>query len=107
MCNTYFCSLTLTVFAENGGFRKLKNHSSSFMDYFVGQTSIKSTMFRFDFVKPYHCLQNKSHPCSVKALNAINDITKVIRIYTFINHQLTRSAQNVHTCVNLTVLFHI
>lgn len=53
------------------------------MDYFVGQTSTKSTMFRFDFVKPYHCLQNKSHPCSAKALDAINDITKVIEIYTF------------------------
>lgn len=77
------------------------------MDYFVGQTSTKSTMFRFDFVKPYHCLQNKSHPCSAKALDAINDITKVIEIYTFIYPQLTISAQNAHTFVDLTVLFQI
>ena len=48
-------------------------------DYFIGQTSVRSTMFRFDFVKPYHCLLDKP-PCSTKALDATKDITKVPEI---------------------------
>lgn len=69
--------MTLTVIAENGGFRELKTPTGHTQNYFYGQSSKKSTMFRFDFVKPYHCLLDKLNPCSSKALDVTEDITKV------------------------------
>lgn len=69
--------MTLTVIAKNGGFRKLKTPTGYTQDYFYGQPSTKSTMFRFDFIKPYHCLLDKPHPCSSKALDVTEDMTKV------------------------------
>ena len=87
----HFCSLTLTVMAKNGGYRQMNNTGSSgsylTKDYFIGQTSVKSTMFRFDFVKPYHCLLDKP-PCSTKALDATKDITKVPKIQPSIVYQV-------------------
>lgn len=75
-------NLTLTVIAENGGFRKLKTPYGYTNDYFNGQTSTKSTMFRFDFIKPHHCLLDKPIPCSSKAFDITEDITKSpIRLY--------------------------
>ena len=72
--------------AKNGGYRQMNNTGSSgsylTKDDFIGQTSFKSTMFRFDFVKPYHCLLDKP-PCSTKALDATKDITKVPEIQLF------------------------
>lgn len=69
--------MTLTVIAENGGFRELKTSTGHTQDYFYGQSSTKSSMFLFDFIKPYHCLQDKPYPCSSKALDVTEDITKV------------------------------
>ncbi|XP_061179823.1 uncharacterized protein LOC133188421, partial [Saccostrea echinata] len=67
-------NLTLTVIAENGGFRELVGPHADKTDLFVGQKSRKSTMFRFDFEKPRHCLQ--VGPCAAKALDVTKDITK-------------------------------
>jgi hypothetical protein len=70
--------LTITVIAENGGFRKLVGPgTTSQIDTFIGQTSRKSTMFRFDFTKPHHCQEDSDIHCTAKALEAIEDITKV------------------------------
>ncbi|XP_061168936.1 uncharacterized protein LOC133178201 [Saccostrea echinata] len=67
-------NLTLTVIAENGGFRELKSPSTQLKDLFIGHKTTKSTMFRFDFEKPHHCLQKGS--CMAKVLDVIEDITK-------------------------------
>ncbi|XP_048736746.2 uncharacterized protein LOC125651937 [Ostrea edulis] len=68
-------NLTLTVVAENGGFRTLKKPSNTYEnDYFIGQTSQKSMLFRFDFRKPHHCLLDG--PCQSKAFTVDKDITK-------------------------------
>lgn len=75
--NSTYYSLTLTVIAENGGFRELNTPTGHTQDYFYGQSSTKSTMFRFDSIKPYHCLLDKPNPCSSKALDVTEDITKV------------------------------
>ena len=69
------CSLTITVIAVNGGYRKLKTPTTTIDDYFIGQSSQKSMMFRFDFRKPHHCLLDG--PCSSKAFTVDNDVTKV------------------------------
>lgn len=69
-------SLTLTVIAVNGGFRKLVAPTFTFMDPFIGQPAEKSMMFRFDFRKPVHCLFD-DNPCSKIAFNVTNDVTKV------------------------------
>jgi hypothetical protein len=69
-------SLTLTVIAENGGFRTLKNPANPYeSDFFIGQTSEKAMLFRFDFRKPHHCLLDG--PCQSKAFTVSKDITKV------------------------------
>ncbi|XP_061164432.1 uncharacterized protein LOC133173456 [Saccostrea echinata] len=67
-------NLTLTVFTENGGYRELIGSSGIKKDLFIGQMSTKSTMFRFDFVKPNHCLLDRT--CEIKAFDVSEDITK-------------------------------
>ncbi|XP_062605692.1 uncharacterized protein LOC134267510, partial [Saccostrea cucullata] len=68
-------NLTITVIAENGGYRELEGPGTQLKkDPFIGQSSTKSTMFRFDFKKPRHCLQERN--CSEKALDVTEDITK-------------------------------
>ncbi|XP_062574387.1 uncharacterized protein LOC134236235 isoform X4 [Saccostrea cucullata] len=66
-------NLTLTVFTENGGFRELIGSSLN-KDFFIGRMSTKSTMFRFDLVKPYHCLLDRA--CETTAFDVSEDITK-------------------------------
>ncbi|XP_062611710.1 uncharacterized protein LOC134273528 [Saccostrea cucullata] len=68
-------NLTLTVIAEHGGYRELEGPGTQLQkDPFIGQSTTKSTMFRFDFKKPRHCLQERD--CAEKALDVTEDITK-------------------------------
>ncbi|XP_062597629.1 uncharacterized protein LOC134259048 [Saccostrea cucullata] len=68
-------NLTLTVIAENGGYRELEGPGTlKKEDFFIGQKASKSTMFRFDFEKPHHCPQKGD--CAEKALDVTEDITK-------------------------------
>ncbi|XP_062610978.1 uncharacterized protein LOC134272830, partial [Saccostrea cucullata] len=69
-------NLTITVIAENGGYREIIGPTidDRYKDKFSGQNSTKSTMFRFDFEKPRHCPQRD--PCEATALDVREDITK-------------------------------
>ncbi|XP_062593100.1 uncharacterized protein LOC134254588 [Saccostrea cucullata] len=69
-------NLTLTAIVQNGGYRALKSTpSTNYFDLFKGRNSSKSMMYRFDFRKPQHCIQD-ANKCSVKAFTVQNDITK-------------------------------
>ncbi|XP_062612374.1 uncharacterized protein LOC134274137 [Saccostrea cucullata] len=59
-------NLTLTAFT--------KIWSIFEKDLFIDEMSTKSTMFRFDLVKPHHCLLDG--PCEAKALDVVEDVTK-------------------------------
>lgn len=60
----------------NGGFRKLVTEASTVLDPFIGQSAVKSMMFRFDFRKPVHCRLD-GVPCTSMAFNVTKDVTKV------------------------------
>lgn len=63
------------MIATNGGFRKLNKPNSPIQDAFIGQKSTKATRFRFDFVKPQHCITDGK--CSQRPFSVLQDITKV------------------------------
>eukprot|EP00105_Crassostrea_gigas_P033200 XP_011456474.1 PREDICTED: uncharacterized protein LOC105348641 [Crassostrea gigas] len=67
-------NLTISVIATNGGFRKLNKPNSPVQDTFIGQKSTKATRFRFDFVKPQHCITDGK--CNQTPFTVLQDITK-------------------------------
>lgn len=69
------------MIATNGGFRKLNKPNSPMQDVFIGQKSTKATRFRFDFVKPLHCITDGN--CSQRPFSILQDITKV-RVFLII-----------------------
>lgn len=76
-------SLTISVIATNGGFRKLNKPNSPVQDTFIGQKSTKATRFRFDFVKPQHCITDGK--CNQTPFTVLQDITKVHVFYNYWN----------------------
>ena len=71
-------SLTISVTAESGGYRELRNtndNSNYGRQHFLEQSIQKTMQLQFDFYPPYHCIENKT--CPDDALEIVKDITKV------------------------------
>lgn len=72
--------MTFTIKADIGGYLIMENREKSKNEthHLIGTTKTLQYVFRWDFVLPYHCVENKTNPEGCAEPLTVPDLTEKV-----------------------------
>lgn len=75
--------MTFTIKAEIGGYLTMdhRENNESEIHHLIGTTKTLQYVFRWDFVQPYHCVEQNANPEECEDPLTVQDITEKVNIF--------------------------
>lgn len=72
--------MTFTIKASIGGYLAVENREKDENEthYLIGTTKTLQYVYRWDFVLPYHCVENETSPKTCREPLTVQDLTDTV-----------------------------